>query len=426
MKPPQEKAAFLGKSYALGTTAYEKDKNAKEEIEKLNQQIYAQDPEVMELYEKGRQWSLDYFETIYERLGTKFDFYYFERDAGKIGLDVVQRNLKKGIFQKSRGAVIFPGEKHGLHTRVFITSRGLPTYEAKDLGLVSMKYKDFAYDESVIVTGHEVDEYFRVVLAAMRLVHPELGEKTQHVSHGMVRLAKGKMSSRTGEVLTGEWLLDEAKKEVEYIIKGRSRGKTGIDYFLSKHPDYSSKTESEVEEIIKQISEVIGLGAVKYALLKSSIGRDIAFDFDESVSFEGNSGPYLQYTFARAKSVLRKFEARNSKHETNSKAQNSNVQNFSDFDIRITDFNEEELAILRWLYRYPEVVLEAGEEYLPSVVCGFLYELAKRYNTFYNKHWILNAKSKRQRQLRLTLTAATARVIKNGLFLLGIQAPRKM
>ena len=346
----------------------------------------------MKLYTKGRQWSLDYFETIYERLGTKFDFYYFERDEGKIGLDVVQKHLKKGIFQKSQGAVIFPGEKHGLHTRVFISSQGLPTYEAKDLGLAPTKYKDFAYDESIIVTGNEVDEYFRVVLAALRLVNPELGEKTKHISHGMVRLPTGKMASRTGKVLTGEWLLDEAKRRVLKIILE------------------VGSLEKKVQE---EVAEVVGLGAVKYALLRSNIGRDIAFDFEESVSLEGNSGPYLQYTYARAQSVLRKAKL---------KMKNSKLQ----FKIQNYEFNDAEVSILRYLYRFPEVVLEAGEEYAPSTICGFLFELAQRYNTFYSKHRIIQAKSEEQRKLRFGLTAAVAQVLKNGLFLLGIKAPQKM
>lgn len=388
--PLDKKAAFMGKSYSLGATAYEEEEKARKEIEELNKKIYDQNPEIVKLYEKGRQWSLDYFEIIYARLGTKFDFCYFEREAGKLGLDVVKKGLKQGVFHESQGAVVFPGEKYGLHTRVFINSEGLPTYEAKDLGLAPTKYKDFAYDQSIIVTANEVDEYFRVVLKALNILNPDLGKKARHISHGMVRLPEGKMSSRTGKILTGEWLLNEARKRV-------------IEIFKRQGSELSDQEQ-------KEVSEMVGMAAVRYALLKSHIGRNIAFDFTESVSFEGDSGPYLQYTHARAKSVL-------------SKAKRLTFKGVSFKGVKL---NPEELDILRWLYRYPEVVMQAGEEYAPNLICHFLYELAQRYNTFYNKHRILNAKSKEQQKLRLALTATVAQVIKNGLYILGVGAPAKM
>ncbi|OGY16531.1 MAG: arginine--tRNA ligase [Candidatus Chisholmbacteria bacterium RIFCSPHIGHO2_01_FULL_49_18] len=388
-KALEERVKILGRAYAMGARAYEEDEGAKKEIKELNSKIYAQDPEIQELYNKGREWSLEYFESIYKRLGTAFDFYYFEREAGKIGLELVKQHLKDGIFEESQGAIVFPGEKHGLHTRVFINSQGLPTYEAKDLGLALTKYQDFAFDESVIITGNEVDEYFRVVLKALSLINPALGQKTKHISHGMVRLPGGKMSSRTGDVITGEWLLDEAKGGVTEIIQ---------------------KAGSLDKSIQDSVAETVGLGAVKYALLKSSIGRDIVFDFKESVSFEGNSGPYLQYTYARARSVL-------------SQAKNSTFKVGSFKGIQL---NAEELSILRWLYRYPEAVDLAAQEFSPNVICGYLFELAQRFNAFYNKHRILQAKEKGVRAFRMQLTTAVSQILSNGLFLLGIKAPRKM
>ena len=398
-KPLKERVMFLGQAYALGATAYEKDKKAKKEIEELNTKVFALDADIKELYEVGRKWSLEYFETIYRRLGTKFDFYYFEREVGEVGLKLVKEFLKKGVFEESKGAVVFSGEKSGLHTRVFINSLGLPTYEAKELGLAPTKYKDFAYDQSIILTGNEIDEYFKVLIAALKQVSPELGEKTMHLSHGMVRLPEGKMSSRTGEILTGEWLLDEAKKKVLKIIQ---QGRT-----LS---DKVRPSQKEIDET----AEMVGKGAVKWALLKSGIGRDIAFDIEESVSLEGNSGPYLQYTHARARSVLAR---------ANGKWKMENGKNNY-------QFNSEELSILRWLYRFPEVVEKAGKEYAPHEVCTYLFELAQRFNSFYNKHSILGNKKQEvaseQKQFRLGLTAATAQVIKNGLYLLGIAAPERM
>jgi len=388
-KTLEERVKILGRAYAMGARAYEADEGAKKEIEELNSKIYAQDPEIQELYNKGREWSLEYFETIYKRLGTAFDFFYFEREAGKVGLELVKQHLKDGIFEESQGAIVFPGEKHGLHTRVFINSQGLPTYEAKDLGLALTKYQDFVFDKSIIITGNEVDEYFRVVLKALTFINPDLGQKTKHISHGMVRLPGGKMSSRTGDVITGEWLLDEAKGGVMKIVRKAGALDKGLQ---------------------DSVAETVGLGAVKYALLKISIGRDIAFDFKESVSFEGSSGPYLQYTYARARSVL-------------SQAKNPTFKVGSFKGIQL---NAEELSILRWLYRYPEAVDLAAQEFAPNVICGYLFELAQRFNAFYNKHRILQAKENGVREFRMKVTTAVSQVLSNGLFLLGIKAPQKM
>ena len=169
-KSLKAKQKFMGQAYALGATAYEKDKQAKKEMEELNKQIYELDEVVKELYELGRKWSLEYFETIYKRLGTKFDFYFFERQVGEVGLKIVKEGLKQGVFEESQGAVVYKGEKEGLHTRVFVNKQGLPTYEAKDLGLAVMKNDKFKYDQSFNVTGKEINEYFKVVLAAMKKV----------------------------------------------------------------------------------------------------------------------------------------------------------------------------------------------------------------------------------------------------------------
>ncbi len=363
------KAAFLGQAYAYGATKYEEDETSKQEINVLNKRIYDQDPAVLELYKNGKRWSLEYFDGIYARLGTSFKKLYFESEVGPIGLQFVKDNLEKGIFKESNGAVVFPGEDYGLHTRVFINSLGLPTYEAKELGLAPTKYKDFAYDLSVIITGNEVNDYFKVLLKALEQIEPKLAAITKHLSHGMVRLPSGKMSSRTGKVLTGEWLMDEAKKHA-----------------LGLNQD-------------EMVAEKVGLAAIKYALLKSSLGIDVEFDFDESVSFNGNSGPYLQYTYARTQSLLRKDDGTRGETEA---------------------LNPEEVSILRFIYRYPEVVAEAAARYAPNLVTNFLYELAQRFNTFYNKHQILG------NELRLSLTKSTGEVLQSGLDLLGIVALEQM
>lgn len=386
-KDLKERAKFLGEAYALGANAYEENEEAKKEIAELNKKVFEKDSSIQELYEKGRQWTLDYFEEIYKRLGTKFDFYYFESVAGPIGLQLVLENLKKGIFEESEGAVIFPGKKYGLHNRVFINSLGLPTYEAKELGLAPTKYKDFAYDTSIIVTGNEINEYFRVLLKALSLISPDLAAKTTHISHGMVRLPSGKMSSRTGNVVTGESMLDEAKKKAEEIAKN-------IEY----------RTENK-EKSKDDVSEVIGVGAVKYALLKNGIGKDVKFDFDEVVSFEGNSGPYLQYTYVRTHSILEKAKAKT-----------------YEFSAR-TKLEKEEAEVVRHLLHFQDVIKRAAGEYSPNLIATYLYELAQKFNLFYEKHQIIESK---HADFRLALTEATGQVLKNGLYLLGIKMVERM
>ncbi len=405
-KSLREKIKILGEAYIFGAKAYEEDEKAKKEIEELNKKIYAKDKAVMPLYEKGRQWSLEYFETIYKRLGTKFDFYYFESEVGNDGLKLVKEYLQKGIFEESQGAVIFPGEKQGLHNRVFINSLSLPTYEAKELGLALKKYADFKFDQSIVVTGNEIIGYFKVLLAALGKIKPDLATKAKHLSHGMVRLPTGKMSSRSGNILTGEWLLDEAKKLLQ-----------------NKFP--------EMEEAAL---EKVAVGAVKYALLKSSLGHDIEFNFEESINLQGNSGPYLQYVYARTQSVLAKFKIKNEKF----KIQNSK---FKDGEISfarslLAKLEAEEISLLRALSRFAEVVEQAGEGFAPNILCNYLFDLAQKFNLFYQKHKILigsagvNVKHPKgaikTQEFRVALTAAVGQVIKNGLHLLGIQAPEKM
>lgn len=390
--PLEKRIKLLGEAYAMGAKAYEGSETAKEEINALNKKVYEKDPEILEIYEKGRQWSLNYFESIYKRLGSKFVKNYFESVAGPIGLVLVREHIGK-VFVESQGAVIFPGEQYGLHSRVFINSLGLPTYEAKDMGLPPTKYKDFPYDKSIIITGEEQSGYFKVVLKALSLISPELEAKTKHIAHGMVRLPGGKMSSRTGNVITGQWLLDEAKKKISENFK-----------------DMGEKT-----------LEMVAVGAVKYSLLKFSIGSDVSFSFDESVSLEGNSGPYIQYSYARTRSVLKKGESGKGKE----------VLNASPLTL-----HPEEVLLLRTLYRFPEIVEEAAKMYAPNTVCTYLFQLAQLFNNFYQKHKIIqvdkvdevnSAEQKVEVQaFRLVLTEAVGNTLKSGLDLLGIKAPEKM
>jgi arginyl-tRNA synthetase len=397
-----ERIELFGRGYVLGSTAFDEDEEAKKSILNLNTILYlmaqkmwqmeeglnpvinydpehrfAIDQQTFEMFDKGRKWSLEYFETIYKILGTKFDGYYPESKVGEVGYQMVMNNLGE-IFEKSEGAVVFKGEKFGLHTRVFINKQGLPTYEAKELGLAPAKAHDFDYDKSIVVTGNEINEYFKVLLTALNQIRPDLAKKTVHVGHGMVKLASGKMSSRTGKIVQGEWLIEETRKKIEP---------------LSPEPGVAIK---------------MAVGAIKWSMLRVGVGGDIVYDIEGSVALDGNSGPYMQYTLARACSVLAKVVM-----PTDQKATGY-------------EFDDYELGLVRRLYRFEEVLSQAAERFMPSLVCEYLYELAQWFNSFYNHCSIMNAESDQQKYVRLKLVEAVSRCLKNGLHVLGIEAVERV
>ena len=409
-----ERIKYLGQAYALGVKNYENDKKISEEIKDVNYLVYlcgqeylkdnyhwtpqvdyqqylrpefmGQYKTVKEVYYSGKKWSLDYFEEIYKRLGTKFDYYYPESIVGEFGLKIVKENLKKGHFELSDKAVVFPGEKYGLHTRVFINSLGLPTYEAKELGLAFKKFEDFKYDKSIIVVGNEIKEYFKVLHKALLITSPELGKKTTNICTGMVRLPEGKMSSRTGNVITVAWMFDEIKNKLKEIMKSNDK--------------IVKKELSEVEEIIT-------VAAIKYSLLKNGIGQDIVFDLKESLTLEGNSGPYLLYTYTRCQSVLKKAKFNNEVME------------------QWSNLNNDELNVLRLINKFPEIVHQAAVQLAPNLIANYLYDLAQKYNYFYQKNKILESEEE-TKKFRLMLTQAVGKVIKEGLYLLGIKTVERM
>lgn len=381
--PLTERVHFLGACYAKGSQAYE---THKEEIDAINKKVYDRsDEKINTIYDLGKQWSLDYFEEIYKKLGTKFDFYFFESKTGTFGAEVVREFLKQGIFEESDGAVIFKGEEHGLHTRVFINSQGLPTYEAKELGLAKIKHQTYPYDISIVVTGNEINDYFKVLLKVMSLVYPELAAKTKHISHGMLRLPTGKMSSRTGDVITAAKLISEIEEKVLEKINASERG-----------------------EIIdkEQLVSDVAVAALKYSVLKQSPGKDIIFDFDKSLSFEGDSGPYLQYAHARANSILEK-------------AAKEGIEPIVEH-VEVQAGTVEKL-----IYRFPEVVAQAYDEYAPHHISSYLIELARAFSSYYAETKIVDA-GDHLSPYKVGLTKAFKTVMKNGLTILGIPAPEKM
>ncbi|MBU6141860.1 arginine--tRNA ligase [Patescibacteria group bacterium] len=382
----KEQHELVFTAYAKGVKKFEENKSFQEKVLQINKELYSENPSpaVKAAYDLGKELSLAVFEEIYKKLGTQFDFYFFESETGKRGKEVVEDGLKKGVFEESQGAVVFNGEKHGLHTRVFINSEGLPTYEAKELGLAEIKYKKYAYDRSIVITGNEVNDYFRVLLKAMSLAFPELAKKTEHLSHGMLRLPTGKMSSRTGDVITAESLIAEVEKMVAAKIADRN---------------LSDAEKSDIEQ-------TVAVGALKYSILKQAVGGDIIFDFEKSVSFEGDSGPYLQYARVRAGSILEKAKEEKVKGS-------------------LKTAPEEVSEVESMLCRFPEVVRRAGQAYAPNYVVTYLTELARVFNAYYAKVKIVDP-ADQYSPYKVALTEAFGQVMQNGLEVLGITAPKKM
>ncbi|MEX2341212.1 MAG: arginine--tRNA ligase [Candidatus Paceibacterota bacterium] len=376
-------AKDLGKAYTLGATANKENEEVAARIKEINKAVYERsDEELNTLYDKGRQVSLDYFETIYGMVGTKFDHYFFESEAAPHGKKLVLDNPE--VFPESEGARLFKGEEHGLHARVFLNSAGLPTYEAKELALAKLKEEYVKYDHSVISTAKEINEYFKVLLKAMRFVYPELAEKTEHIGHGMVRLSTGKMSSRTGDVITAVDFIDQITEATKEKIKESGR---------------------DVEE---DVARDVAIAAIKYTTLKGSIYQDTVFNKEQALSFEGASGPYLQYTHARIASVLEKAR----EEGVSGKVSAENVP-------------PEAYEIEKILYRFPEVVEKAFEAREPHQVATFLTELAASFNSFYGHEKIADP-TDIHAPYKCLLVLAVKQTLRNGLWLLAIKAPEKM
>jgi arginyl-tRNA synthetase len=374
--PESERPNFLSEKYAEGSAAYETDDLAKQEIEKFSKESFKlEDAFFKDVYELCKSWSFTYIDEILGQIGNqKIEKRYLERETDQVGREVVEAHIGD-VFERSEGAVIFPGEKYGLHTRVFISSRGTTLYEARDIGLIKLKQNDFSPTSSYIITAEEQKEYFRVVFKAVELALPELTGITQNISMGTVKLSTGKMSSRTGNVINIGWLFEEIGKAL------RTRGAT--------------------EESLHH-----GLvGALRYSMLKVSVGSDIVFDIDEAISLEGNSGPYLQYAHARARSIISKSKS------TPDKA------NFSG------PLEPNERALVYKIGLYGEVIEKASSELKPHHICTYLFELAQSFNRFYEHNTVIGDPRESQ---RLSMVQMYADSLKAGLQLLGIPAPDHM
>ena len=363
-------AKEIGEAYVVGSNNYEL--GAKAEIDALNQEIYAgNNHEVMGLWRKGRDISVEEFRRIWKLLGTHFDFEFFDSDTTDIGVRVVTDGLNRGVFEKSDGAIIYNGEKKGVHTMVFITSHDTPTYEAKDIGLAFLKEERWPSDISIIITGNEQAGRFKTVLAALTEVAPLLAAKTRHITTGFLKLMSGKMSSRTGTIIT-------ASDFIRDVI--------------------SRASERNADPLI---AEQVAIGAIKYMVLRQAPGSDIIFDPEKSLSLEGDSGPYLQYALVRAKKIL----------------------SYDDNGGGGTEEPAAPYAIERVIMHYPEVAARAARELAPNILTTYLTELAAAWNSFYAVEQVLGSPEEAYKQ---RVARAFANTMTNGLALLGISAPERM
>ena len=368
----------IAKCYIEGTAAYDEDEKAKQEITKLNKEIYKinsanlHDTELANLYWRGRELSYQYFEDFYNIIGVKFDKYYPESTVAELGMQKVKEQLKTGVYEVSDGAVIFDGEKYGLHTRVFINREGVPTYETKDVGLIFTKWQDYHFDKSIVITGNEQKDYMAVVLKSIEQYAPELVEKTSHLTHGLVKLPGGvKMSSRKGNFLKAVDVLDMVKDALKN--------------------EYNSDDET------------VSLAATKYAFLKYKMGGNIIFDPHESVKMTGNSGPYLLYSAVRAKKILA-----NSK---NNAATNNYI------------YNIYEKNLSKKILEYKEVLQESVHEMAPHKLANYLYELAQEFSRFYEHCEVIGSDQEAE---RLKLVKSYLDTMTHGLGILGINIPEAM
>jgi len=374
----------LGEAYRVGNEAYDNDEIAKEEIVSINQALYSRSDDYLNLLrDKGVLTSKIKLDKICAQLGTIFNAAIFESEAAPKGLSLVKENTGR-VFEESDGAVVYSGEKVGLHTRVFINSKGLPTYEAKDLGNFQIKQTIFPdWTKSVIVTANEQNEYFKVLFAALREVFEiPLDKKLEHIGTGFLTLTTGKMSSRKGNVLTGESLLEEMEEEAR--VKAAETRTDNLD----------------------ELTEQVAVAALKYQILRQASGTNIIFDKEQALSFEGDSGPYLQYTHARIVSVLKKAEA-------------------AGLVGSIKLAPEIPYEIERLIYQFPEVVAKALAERAPHKVVGFITELASAFNTFYAAEKIADP-TDTYAPYKIAVAMAVKNTLKNGLWVLGIKAPEQM
>lgn len=365
------------------------------EAQEMLRKWEANDSEVRELWRKMNNWVLDGFDVTYKNLGVNFDKVYFESDTYKLGKKLVLEGLEKDIFiKKEDGSVWADLSNEGLDQKILLRSDGTSVYMTQDLGTAQQRFNDYNADEAIYVVGNEQNYHFQVLKIVLDKLGFEWAEELHHLSYGMVELPEGKMKSREGTVVDADDLLTEMTNTAEEMSRE-----------LGKLEGYS-------EQERRRIIETIGLGALKYFILKVDPKKTMTFDPKESIDFNGNTGPFIQYTYARIQSLLRK--GKDNGLELSSKL-NENLE-----------LSAKELQLIKLIYSYPEVLREAAEAYSPAQVANYVYDMAKEFNQFYHDHPIVSEENKNLAILRLQLSSQVSKIIESGMGILGIHVPERM
>lgn len=385
------------KAGGLSDEEAKKQNPLEKEIADLTVRWEAGDKDVVELWKTMNGWFYEGVENTYQMLDLKFDKYYYESDVYNLGRQTVKEGLEKGVFfQKPDGSVWIDMTDIGLDEKVVLRSNGTTVYITQDIALAYQKQKDFDFERSIYVVGNEQDYHFKVLFEILRRLGMKASDKLYHLSYGMVELPTGKMKSREGTVVDADDLI------VEVITIAKETA--------NEQGKLSEVDESRKEEIFKQI----GIGALRYFILKVDPKKKMIFNPQESIDFNGNTGPFIQYIFARTQSLLRNA------------AQLGITSTLNDETVINYTPNSKEAHLIRWMAQFPLVVKEAGMLYSPALVANYVYDLACLFSNFYHDYKVLKEEDPNARQFRLTLTANTGRIIQKALYLLGIEAPERM
>jgi arginyl-tRNA synthetase len=377
---------------AEGQTKEEAEKNAP--IMQKTQQMLVDwengKPEVIDLWKKMNGWVYKGFDETYKRIGTDFDKTYYESETYLTGKSFVEMGLEKGIlYRKEDGSVWIDLTDEGLDEKLLLRGDGTSVYITQDLGLAQKKYEDYSYDQSIYVIADEQNYHMKVLKLILQKMDMPYADGIYHLSYGLVELPSGRMKTREGTVVDADDIVAEMVS------------------ISAQHTQELGKVKDFTEEELKELYDIIGLGALKFFILRVDPKKRMVFNPEESIDFHGFTGPFIQYTHARIKSILRKETIGNRQPAT------GNLLKL-----------EKELLLM--LEQYPTIVKEAANEYNPSVIAVYIYNIAKTYNSFYTEPSVLNAESEEKKNLRLQLCELTANVIANGMSLLGIKVPERM
>ena len=351
------------------------------------------DPEVRALWQKMNEWVYAGFDETYKQMGVGFDKIYYESDTYLVGKGEVERGLAKGDFyRREDGSVWADLAQNGLDEKLLLRADGTSVYMTQDIGTAKLRFQDYPINKMVYVVGNEQEYHFKVLSILLDRLGFPFGKELVHFSYGMVELPNGKMKSREGTVVDADDLMAQMIADAKEISKDK----------VNTLPDI---TEEEANEIAR----MVGLGALKYFILKVDPRKNMLFNPEESIDFNGNTGPFIQYTYARIQSVLRKAQG---------------VQEFRSLGVQ--ELSEKELSLIQRLVDYPAAVRQAGDEFSPAVIANYAYALACDFNSFYHDHSILNEADVEKRALRLLLSQTVAKVIKSAMALLGIEVPNRM